>query len=225
MHIQFFSDVMVRKPALFRAMLAFNGELDAPAAWECPAEWDVPGLDAGALCAELAHRSPVSLAWRLAGPEEGGFWDFADESRRLAFLDADTLARLGMVFGVCVHAVEMARIITREQVLALREGLGEPLYRYGIQRGQYQLGGVRQLFLTRDVREPLLERVRRHGLLALALCRAEWPPALTSRTAHVFPEPVEEPDPPSPAVRRAVWGGLKKVLLKEVAPQWAPCFD
>ena len=207
MHIQFFSDVMVRKPALFRAMLAFNGELDAPAAWECPAEWDVPGLDAGALCAELAHRSPVSLAWRLAG------------------LDADTLARLGMVFGVCVHAVEMARIITREQVLALREGLGEPLYRYGIQRGQYQLGGVRQLFLTRDVREPLLERVRRHGLLALALCRAEWPPALTSRTAHVFPEPVEEPDPPSPAVRRAVWGGLKKVLLKEVAPQWAPCFD
>ncbi len=224
MHTQFFSDVMVRKPALFRAMLAFNGVLDAPAAPECPADWGaVPGLDAGTLRAELARRPSPSLAWRLAGPDDEGFWDFADESRRLAFLDADALARLGMVFGVCIHAVEMARIITREQVLALREGLGEPLYRYGIQRGQYQLGGVRQLFLVRDMREPLLERVRRHGLLALALCRAEWPPALISRTADVFPEPVEEA--PSPAVRRAVWGGLKKVLLKEVAPQWAPCFD
>ncbi len=223
MHTQFFSDVMVRKPALFRAMLAFNGVLDAPAAPECPAEWSVPGLDAEALCAELAHRPPSPLAWRLSGPDDEGFWDFAEESRRLAFLDADTLARLGMVFGVCIHAVEMARIITREQVLALREGLGEPLYRYGIQRGRYQLGSVRQLFLTRDVREPLLERVRRHGLLALALCRAEWPPFLMSRTADVFPEPAEEA--PSPVVRRAVWGGLKKVLLKEVAPQWAPCFD
>lgn len=223
MHTQFFSDVMVRKPALFRAMLAFNGVLAAPAALECPAEWGVPGLDAGALCAELARRPSPSLAWRLAGAEDEGFWDFAEESRRLAFLEADTLARLGMVFGVCIHAVEMARMITREQVLALRGELGEPLYRYGIQRGQYQLGSVRQVFLTRDVREPLPERVRRHGLLALALCRAEWPPALMARTAAVFPPPAEEV--PSPVVRRAVWGGLKKVLLKEVAPQWAPCFD
>ena len=161
------------------------------------------------------------LAWPVAPPEEG-FWDFTDESRRLAFLSAEELERLGKVFGVCVHAAELARIITREPVLALREALGEPLYRYGIQRGQYQLGSVRQFFLSRDVREPLLERMQRHGRLAIAICRAPWPAALKERAA----ENIEDAPPSvSPAVQRAVWFGLKKLLLKEVAPQWAPCFD
>ena len=107
--------------------------------------------------------------------------------------------------------------------MALREALGEPLYRYGIQRGQYQLGSVRQFFLSRDVREPLLlERLQRHGRLAIAICRAPWPAALKERAA----ENIEDAPPSvSPAVQRAVWFGLKKLLLKEVAPQWAPCFD
>ena len=140
----------------------------------------------------------------------------------MAFLSAEELERLGKVFGVCVHAAELARIIAREPVLALRGALGEPLYRYGIQRGQYQLGSVRQFFLSRDVREPLLERMQRHGRLAIAICRASWPAALKERAVGNL-----EDAPPSvpPAVQRAVWFGLKKLLLKEVAPQWAPCFD
>ena len=154
MHTSFFSDIIARKPALFRAMLAFNGRLGS-AAPDCPEEWRVPGLDTAVVAAELSLRGSPVLAWPVAPPEEG-FWDFTDESRRLAFLSAEELERLGKVFGVCVHAAELARIITREPVLALREALGEPLYRYGIQRGQYQLGSVRQFFLSRDVREPLL---------------------------------------------------------------------
>ena len=150
MHTSFFSDIIARKPALFRAMLAFNGRLGS-AAPDCPEEWRVPGLDTAVVAAELSLRGSPVLAWPVAPPEEG-FWDFTDESRRLAFLSAEELERLGKVFGVCVHAAELARIITREPVLALREALGEPLYRYGIQRGQYQLGSVRQFFLSRDVR-------------------------------------------------------------------------
>ena len=220
MHTSFFSDIIARKPALFRAMLAFNGRLGS-AAPDCPEEWRVPGLDTAVVAAELSRRGSPVLAWPVALPEEG-FWDFTDESRRLAFLSAEELERLGKVFGVCVHAAELARIITLEPVLALREALGEPLYRYGIQRGQYQLGSVRQFFLSRDVREPLLERMQRHGRLAIAICRAPWPTALKERAA----ENLEDAPPSvSPAVQRAVWFGLKKLLLKEVAPQWAPCFD
>ena len=173
MHTSFFSDIIARKPALFRAMLAFNGRLGSVVP-DCPEAWRVPGLNTAIVAAELSRRGSPVLAWPVAPPEEG-FWDFTDESRRLAFLSAEELERLGKVFGVCVHAAELARIITREPVLALREALGEPLYRYGIQRGQYQLGSVRQFFLSRDVREPLLERMQRHGRLAIAICRAPWP--------------------------------------------------
>lgn len=220
MHTSFFSDIIVRKPALLRAMLAFNGRL-GPVAPDRPEEWAVPGLDRAILDADLSRRRSPVLAWPVAPPEEG-FWDFTDESRRLAFLSAEELARLGDVFGVCVHAAELARIITRDHVLPLREALGESLYRYGIQRGQYQLGSVRQFFLSRDIREPLLERMHRHGRLALALCCAPWPAALKERFAGSLED---APVAASPAIQRAVWFGLKKLLLKEVAPQWAPCFD
>ncbi|HIW77807.1 MAG TPA: sulfate adenylyltransferase [Candidatus Bilophila faecipullorum] len=225
MQTSFFTDVIVRKPALLQAMLAFNG-VTAPVAPPVPA-WDVPGFDAAALGEGLARiRGANVLPWRRpSSVAEEGFWDFADESRRLAFVGAEEAERLGLTFGVCVHAPELARIIAREQVLALREELGESLYRYGIQRGQYQLGGVRRFFLGRDVREPLLERMRRHGRLALALCCAGWPPVLRGRAGAWAAVEAEGVEGTPPEVRKAVWFGLKKLLLKEVAPQWAPCFD
>lgn len=225
MNTPFFTDVIVRKPALLQAMLAFNG-VAATAAPPAPV-WDVPGLDAAALGKALAQaRGAGVLPWRRpsSGAEEG-FWDFADESRRLAFVESEEAERLGLTFGVCVHAPELARIIAREQVLSLRGELGEPLYRYGIQRGQYQLGGVRRFFLGRDVREPLPERMRRHGRLALALCCAGWPPALRGRAGAWAAAEAAGAEGTPPEVRKAVWFALKKLLLKEVAPQWAPCFD
>ena len=124
MQTSFFTDVIVRKPALLQAMLAFNG-VTAPVAPPVPA-WDVPGFDAAALGEGLARiRGANVLPWRRpSSVAEEGFWDFADESRRLAFVGAEEAERLGLTFGVCVHAPELARIIAREQVLALREELG-----------------------------------------------------------------------------------------------------
>ncbi|MFR6519361.1 MAG: sulfate adenylyltransferase, partial [Bilophila wadsworthia] len=110
MHTSFFSDIIARKPALFRAMLAFNGRLGSVVP-DCPEAWRVPGLNTAIVAAELSRRGSPVLAWPVAPPEEG-FWDFTDESRRLAFLSAEELERLGKVFGVCVHAAELARIIT-----------------------------------------------------------------------------------------------------------------
>ena len=70
MHTSFFSDIIVRKPALFRAMLSFNGRLDS-AVPDCPEEWRVPGLDAAVVAAELSRRGSPVLAWPVAPPEEG----------------------------------------------------------------------------------------------------------------------------------------------------------
>ena len=70
MHTSFFSDIIARKPALFRAMLAFNGRLGS-AAPDCPEEWRVPGLDTAVVAAELSRRGSPVLAWPVAPPEEG----------------------------------------------------------------------------------------------------------------------------------------------------------
>ena len=52
MHTSFFSDIIARKPALFRAMLAFNGRLGSVVP-DCPEVWRVPGLNTAIVAAEL----------------------------------------------------------------------------------------------------------------------------------------------------------------------------
>ena len=119
MHTSFFSDIIARKPALFRAMLAFNGRLGSVVP-DCPEAWRVPGLNTAIVAAELSRRGSPVLAWPVAPPEEG-FWDFTDESRRLAFLSAEELERLpkcspkrngrnvGMLWAMCWRLMIMNR--------------------------------------------------------------------------------------------------------------------
>lgn len=225
MQASFFSDIMQRRPELFRAVLAFNG-LTPPGGSSClpgaenlPAAWTaVPGLDVPALLASRRFRR------RFLPAAQAGFWDFGEETRRLALLPPEDLERLALTFGVCVHGAELARIVLREQVLAMREELGPELYLYAVRRGRFQLGSIRQFFLARDARESLAGRIRRHGRQAVVWCLDGWPEELRARCPGL-PAGEERPGDMSPAARRALWFGLKKLLVKEVAPQWAACFD
>lgn len=184
-----------------------------------------------------------------AGTPRVPFWDFAEESRRLALLPAPAVDRLALTFGAALHGNAFAILVRRDDVLALRAALGEDLYAYGLHRGRYQLGGVRRHFSPlRDAErtgEGIARRIRADGLTALGVCIARWPDVLRRRL--VWPDSMSgissgnTPDDitadiisgTSPrwdeARRQAawpdIWFSLRKLLLKEVAPQWAPCFD
>ena len=60
-----------------------------------------------------------------------------------------------------------------------------------------------------------------HGRVALGLIMAGWPQLLQNRAPVAALSDIAAP----PDVQRGLWFDLKKVLLKEVAPSWAPCFD
>lgn len=75
MHTSFFSDIIARKPALFRAMLAFNGRLGsaAPDALKSGASrFGHGGCGGGTLAAWLAR---IGVACRAAGRRVLGFTD------------------------------------------------------------------------------------------------------------------------------------------------------
>ena len=216
----FFSDIIVRKPLLFQEILKFNGLLSPARVSDTPmAEWPfVPGLQWKALLASPRFRQHFFVS-----PAEG-FWDFGEETRRLALVSTEELSRLALVFGVCLYGQVLARLVLREQVLAAREAIGRDLYEYALHRGQFQLGTVRSFFLSQNTELPLSVRIHLHGRQAVALCCALWPEDLRMRVDCLSALPEELP-PLSPAFRRMLWFSLKKLLIKEVAPQWAPCFD
>lgn len=245
MHKGFFLDVLRRRPALFAAMVAFNARGAAPG------DGDALGLLRAAVpgAGDALLHSPRVRRWleRSTGsenpPDPAPFWDFAEESRRMALLDAGEAERLALFFGTALHAPDFSRLVRRDDVLALRAELGADLYAYGLQRGRYQLGGVRRHFAPLREAERtgpgLAGRIREDGARAIGLCAALWPDALRARLA--WPDDLLAPsgsgispafgaadapvDDAGQAAWRGVWFGLRKLLLKEVAPQWAPCFD
>jgi len=177
------------------------------------------------------------------------FWDFAEESRRLALLPAPAVDRLALTFGAALHGNAFAVLVRRDDVLALRTALGEDLYAYGLHRGRYQLGGVRRHFSPlRDAErtgEGIARRIRTDGLTALGVCIARWPDVLRRRLVwpdsmsgitsgntpgDITADIISGTSPRWDEARRQaawpdIWFSLRKLLLKEVAPQWAPCFD
>ena len=219
----FFADVLAARPLLWEAMIRADCAGCGPAS------------SAGELaeCAEKIGGASLRT-WLLrplrrhgAEGETSSFWDYAEESRRLALLAGSDLDALCRVAGAALHAPEIARTLRREEVLALRHALGEELYRYALHRGQYQLGGVRRLFARLHPSLPLAERCALHGSMALRLVASGWPAELARRFFSKFPDAPLTQDVPEfgEAEIRDVWIALKKLLLKEVAPAWTPCFD
>ncbi|MBE1424188.1 hypothetical protein H4684_000815 [Desulfomicrobium macestii] len=235
MHKDFFVHIIRHKPQLFQSMLAFNGQDELRSTKTPVGLLRIQGLAAETLWAHGRARRRLVDYVTSDGPSH--FWDFAEESRRLALLPPELLDRAVLQFGVALHADELSHLIAREDVLTARGEIGPELFAYALQRGRFQAGSLAGLF--GDSHGGLAARIRRHGRQALSLCSSVWPRELLDICATRFAElapafsAVGAPDNmdtdldetlPAEA-RRAVWFGFKKILLKEVAPQWAPCFD
>lgn len=223
MDYRFLAEVITQKPRLFRAILAFNREYAAPV----PAKLSSLGESFAALWRWQDFRR----AWGPSAPQTG-YWNFSEESQRLALLDADTLERVGLFFSAAVHAEELSHVIAREQVLTLRREIGADVLSYALRRGRYQVGSLRALLLAPEDPKDLPGRIRTLAATALAVISLDWPGPLRELAASRLPIVAlsqSSEEPPFPQLRReqrrALWFTMKKLLLREVAPKWAPCFD
>lgn len=240
MHKDFFTHIITHKPELFQAILRFNGRHPSPTPPPVPEYLQVLSPDCAARLWEALVSSTQAARRFPARQPRALFWDFSEESRRLALLEPDLLSHAVQLFGAALHAEEAARIIRKDELTALREHIGAQTLTYALERGRYQLGSTADLFRALHVQMPLHERIALHGRLALELCLASWPRDLRNLCGSRFESllhtktPSDEGAPGSPeddaleGIRnssRKIWFGFKKILLREVAPQWAPCFD
>ncbi|WP_461211048.1 hypothetical protein [Desulfocurvus sp. DL9XJH121] len=214
----FFRDLASERGALLAAVLRFNAGLGP--------EGGGNGVPPAAL--EIMASSPRGRQSRIRLEREpGGFWNFEEESTRLALLEPETLESLALHFGAAVNARSIAGVVAREERARLVEGLGGELVDYALGRGAFHLGETREHFLGRHLDRPLAERVRLHGAEALGICAGRWPADLVREAGRRFPGLFAAParSGRDHKLERLVWFGLKKLLTKEVALQWAPCFN
>lgn len=231
MHKDFFVELLSGNPPLFQAVLAFNGLIETQQGPLPPDFEESPVVRELWASPAVRRRYPQPTATATLPP----FWDFSEESRRLALLPAAVLKHLANTFGATLHGETIAHTLWHQDVTDIRQGLGKTLYDYVLHRGRYQTGNaMRQFFLTRNQELPLAEKVRLHGQLALEACCAVWPEALRMHAGCHLGEalPFLNADKPLDAEKHKdmppadmLWLDLKKLLLKEVAPQWAHYFN
>lgn len=226
---RFLDETVCRKPELFKAMVDFNSTRLAQAELPMPA----PGTLGNALLRDPLIRK--ALNGTSARRDTGGWWDFSDETFRLLLIENSILKRAALSFSAAVYAEELALVIDRALVLEIRGLLGEDIFTYALRRGRYQIGSLRG-FLTSQLHSGALpERMALLAASILIRLSDGWPERLLALwTAKLHDsgllaeagDKAETALPPlSREQRRALWFTFKKLLLREAAPQWAPCFD
>ncbi|MDR2825850.1 MAG: hypothetical protein LBV76_03520 [Deltaproteobacteria bacterium] len=243
-------ETILNNPQFFARILRFNLPASSAFTPEHLTEQAAELLRSGFL--GLLETSPRGAALvrgylfknSLPAPIKGEqfFADFQEERRRLALLTPKELQDLTRLFGAGVYAPQIAKTIKRDEVLALRDFLGQA-YNYALLRGRFQMGQVRGLFKQTDqpaeggAAVSLSERIVAAGLDALRVCMADWPQNLQDRLRPALPAPALKRILPQTSVfswperiekkpenLQSTWLSLKKILLQELTPECHPCF-
>ncbi|MBQ7607720.1 MAG: SctK family type III secretion system sorting platform protein [Desulfovibrionaceae bacterium] len=212
-----FFDALFLHPDFWSLVLAYNAHIIPP--------WQDRVPDSFLAGLPNRYRPPASTS--------SFYWDFSEESTRIALLSDSLLHALSRVAGVTLNAKALASCIVRDEQRALRATIGDDLYQYAIQRGQYLVGEAEGIMDRYDQKEPLATRIERHGLRALWFLSRPWPAELCrsfstrleSKWTERSADSADIAADPLPAGARAIlWHFMKKCLLREVAPSWAQYF-
>ncbi len=172
------------------------------------------------------------------GPAPSASWllDFRVSRHRLALLPDETSLRLALWYGLTRHRAEVAALIRREDVLALRAEVGEEGHLFALRRSSL-LPGARETAKGAEKEvpraAPLAERIRHAGFSAIARCLGDAKPALLDALECILPADFaghvaavrKSPRATSADAAAADWPLLRTLLFKEIDPAWAPCFS
>lgn len=223
MNKQFFYESLEKNSPFFSAMLNFNLEQHKNFAPYADLESTLQADFLASDCLKKYQKSNPAL-----------FWDFADETKRLALLDTQSLKKLARILGVSLYAEEISHTLAKSSVLELQNTLGKELYLYALERGKFRLHGLKELFKHTEPSLSLMDKIIQDGEKMLALCSLSWQEELKQITAQKLQAELpfftaclqEKPQTEiSPATARLIWFSVKKLLIQEVNNSWLPYFN
>ncbi len=236
MHKNFFQDILHYSPELIQGMIAFN--LRKKETVQNVDKDELNNLDDITL-QKLWELPEVQLAY--ATNKHTYFWDFANETRRLALFDQETLQKLMLYMGICINAKAIARCVTQKDLMRLQEGVGQSALNFALHRGQFILGNNNTTLFNFLKNEELLEKIFLSGIFAMHFCTHTFPDVLYSifweamtalaqniemqeHVLRAYVDGVPTSTIPEQDIQ-FLWFSMKKILIKEVAPQWKPYFS
>lgn len=214
---------LVGKPKLLSMVIHFNCQLlehiDPQRLQALSPLWTLPAMRSSARGRSRVNQEVVT---RFQLPSNG-FYDFAPVHRRFALLPMETLAELLLYTGTAVFHSSFSRMVTKSERRALKEGLGEPLFEFAIRRTTF----LRSLSPEMPTSETISRQsLRQAGWQLLAGTLMQDSKQLLQRLQLKLPQDLtDQTVVPMDTERRGMTVKLlKKVLLKEVAPEYETCF-
>lgn len=216
-------DIIGRRDPLLPAMIEFNLR---PARY-IHRSWIDHLIDAPLLlklkAVPRAEKRLSSLILAEFNLHQDPIYDFEQHHRRAALLDTDALTRLVYLTGIALNAADIARVIEKKPLLALRNTIGEPAYLFALKKAPFLLGQLDPKF-KRDGDQDYRSHAMNCGILCLQACYREEPAGLLRRLYFKFPKDTftDAGSQPEGLDQAGAWRILRKVLIQEVKPEWAP---
>jgi hypothetical protein len=224
-------DFSGRTDALWHKILSFNAAVPLyvhPSFWHSavPEPWP-----AEAILAELRSSARGLRAlrrWVMGSVqlEKSFFFDFREPRRRLALLDPAVLLQLVLYAGITYYASNIAQIVQKQALLALKEAIGDKAYLFAVKKAPLFSKAKPMMTSLNANPSNLYASILLAGQRMLEYVFAQEDPALTQRLVWKFPKSFawNFNRITSDENRQEVWAFLYRLLTKELDPELGPYF-
>ncbi len=152
-------------------------------------------------------------------------WDFTSENKRLALLSKEELSKLALVFGLCLHAKEIAQTLSKDTIQAIKNELSIEMYTFALERGQYRIPYLSEIFSQKNLQFSLLERIKLHGQLCVSFLADSWSEEEKEKLPSLITlQNTDQTHFSSQEIER-ILSALKKILTTEITKEWLQCLD
>ena len=164
----------------------------------------------------------VRSRWAL---EAVDFREFETEAQRVALLDCAVLERLTSLTGAALYGRRIALVVDRATQTRMKEALGED-YLFALKRAPFLVKHLPDR-LAEPLGEDTAGQLQEAGRICLMSCVADCSQGVLDRLALKLPPGfrVNRETALSDTERRDLWKPMKRILLSEVDPTLASCFD
>lgn len=222
----FIRTMLLEKQGLFYLVHEFNHSPGGYINYEYVDDWITEEMLQKIRTNSLAIKQFSKLVSDRFALTDQYFYDFAEPRLRLALVSPAVLNKLFLYAGAAYCSENIAKVIDRESVINLREIMGNELYLFALKRAPLLVPEKPNIKIPSEDTHTLYQNVMTASQLCFEMVFAGAPHNLIRRLTLKFSKAIDWNFNISLTSndRDKVWTFLHRILIKEIASEWSPCF-